>query len=91
MTYDDLMAKVADRVRGERLARGWSYREAGERSGVPFQTITRIETGKTAPTPAVLHRLAVAYGVSVRSFWPDGLATAGPPAEPKGKGRRRKA
>lgn len=52
---------VRSRLRAARLALELTHRAAGERTGVPFQTITRIETGKTVPTIEVIYRLAVGY------------------------------
>lgn len=54
---------VRERLRACRLALDLSHRAAGERTGVPFSTITRIETGKTTPTLDVLWKLCAAYGV----------------------------
>ena len=58
-----LLRQVRDR-------RGWSLRQLGERSGVSYVTIQRIEAGTLSPTVATLEKLAAALGISVREFFP---------------------
>lgn len=58
------------RLRAWRERRGWSLRELGERSGVSYVTIQRIEAGTMSPTVATLEKLARALGVAVRDFFP---------------------
>lgn len=48
------------RLRAWREQRGWSLRELGERSGVSYVTIQRIEAGTMSPTVATLEKLALA-------------------------------
>jgi transcriptional regulator with XRE-family HTH domain len=55
-----------------RRRRGWSLRELGERSGVSYVTIQKIETGTMSPTVATLEKLALALGVSARDLFPAG-------------------
>jgi DNA-binding XRE family transcriptional regulator len=59
---------VRERLRATRKALGLTYRAAGDRTGVPFQTITRVETGKVRPTSEVLFTLAKGYGVSLEEL-----------------------
>lgn len=53
------------RLREARLARGWSQRKLGARSGVRWQTISNIETGYLRPKPTArsLRRLSRALGI----------------------------
>ena len=48
LTPEDVERRLADRVRAERLARGWKQSTLAERSGVSVPTIRRYEkTGRT--------------------------------------------
>ena len=86
--YGRWLAGVRERLRAARLALGLSHRKAGELTGVPFQTITRVETGKVKPTSEVLFKLAKGYGVSLNSVL-CGDPQSEPPAPPKPrKGKR---
>lgn len=58
------LGEVRARLREKRVALGLSFRVASERTGVPFTTIGRVETGKVAPTLEVLFRLARGYGMT---------------------------
>lgn len=69
------LAGVRDRLRAARARCGLSFRAAGDRTGVPFQTITRIEAGRNVPTVDVLFKLARGYGMSLV----DVLCGPGPP------------
>ena len=57
-------------VRMWRERRGLSLRELGEKAGVSYVTIQRIEAGKTSPTVALLEKVAEALGVNVRDLFP---------------------
>ena len=58
------------RLREWRERRGLSTRELGERAGVQFSTVHRIEAGRMSPTVAMLEKLAKALGIDVRDFFP---------------------
>jgi transcriptional regulator with XRE-family HTH domain len=58
------------RLRAWRERRGWSLRELGERSGVSYVTIQKIEAGTMSPTVATLAKLAQALSIAVRDFFP---------------------
>jgi len=62
-------------LRHWRERRGWSLRDLGERSGVSYVTIQRIEAGILSPTVATLEKIAAALGISVREFFPPGPRT----------------
>lgn len=51
------------RLRQLRQERALSLRELGERSGVAFDTINRLELGKQEAQPRTIRRLAEALGV----------------------------
>ncbi len=53
-----------------RTTRGLSLRQLGERSGVSYVTIAKIESGRMSPTVVTLEKLATALGVSVRDLFP---------------------
>jgi transcriptional regulator with XRE-family HTH domain len=58
-----------------RERRAWSVRELGERSGVSYVTISRVENGRMSPTVALLGKLARALGVPARDLLPAGWPT----------------
>lgn len=43
--WDDVLADIGDRIRAERLARGWSETELGRRAGLGRNTVRRLENG----------------------------------------------
>lgn len=57
-------------LRSWRERRGWSLRELGERSGVSYVTIQRIEAGRMSPTVGTLEKLARALGIEARDLFP---------------------
>jgi transcriptional regulator with XRE-family HTH domain len=56
------------RVKAWRTRRGWSLRTLGERSGVHFVTLARIEAGTMSPNLATLEKLARALDVTLRDL-----------------------
>ena len=44
-TADELLQDLAEAIRARRIGQGWSQREAADRSGVPYRTWRRLETG----------------------------------------------
>src|SRR3982750_1880936 len=61
-----LNARIADRVRELRAARGLSLDALATRSGVSRSMISVIERGESSPTAVVLEKLSVGLGVRVR-------------------------
>jgi transcriptional regulator with XRE-family HTH domain len=57
--------RIADRLRLEREARGWTLGEAADRSGVSRAMISKIERREASPTATVLVRLAGAYDLTL--------------------------
>ena len=64
-----------------RKRRGLTLRALGERSGVPYPSIQRIENGQISPTVATLEKLAAALDVPVRELFP---------TEPRPRPRRKR-
>lgn len=62
---DDQGVKLAERVRGEREARGWTLEILAQQSGVSRAMISKIERCEASPTATVLIRLAGAFGLTL--------------------------
>lgn len=70
---------LAARLKAAREAAGLSPQQAGERAGVHFVSIYRIENEERVPTLDVLYKLAAAYGIKeARDLLP-------PPPAPESK------
>lgn len=65
---DDLGSRLAERLRGEREARGWSLNDLAERSSVSRAMISRIERGEASPTAVLLGRLSGAFGLTLSNL-----------------------
>ncbi|MCQ4162525.1 XRE family transcriptional regulator [Roseomonas sp. GC11] len=65
MPVTDTSAQLAQRLKTEREARGWSLTELAERSGVSKAMISKIERDEVSPTAALLGRLSGAFGLSL--------------------------
>jgi transcriptional regulator with XRE-family HTH domain len=59
------------KLRELRLRRALTLRELGELSDVAYDTIHGIETGKQAPRPSTVRKLANALGVMPDVFFAD--------------------
>ncbi|ALN74458.1 XRE family transcriptional regulator [Aureimonas sp. AU20] len=62
---DDSERRLAQHIRREREARGWSLSELAARSDVSKAAISKIERGEVSPTAGVLVRLAEAFGLTL--------------------------
>jgi transcriptional regulator with XRE-family HTH domain len=62
---DDTGSRLAERLKLEREARGWSLAELAERSGVSRGAISKIERGESSPTASLLVRLADAFDLTL--------------------------
>jgi len=49
---------MANRLRAERLRRGWTQTDLGARAHLATSDVSRIETGRFIPYPEQLRRLA---------------------------------
>jgi transcriptional regulator with XRE-family HTH domain len=65
---NDLNARLADRIRGERERRGWSLADLAERAGVSKAMISKIERTEASPTAVLLGRLSGAFGLTLSSL-----------------------
>jgi transcriptional regulator with XRE-family HTH domain len=64
---------IGERVRAERLARGWTQAELARHSGVSQATLSRIEEGHVAsPRLPVLQKLAAALRITIDSLAEEG-------------------
>jgi transcriptional regulator with XRE-family HTH domain len=79
-----LNARIADRVRELRAARGLSLDALATRSGVSRSMISVIERGESSPTAVVLEKLSVGLGVPLATLFDapasDDALPAGPVA-----------
>jgi transcriptional regulator with XRE-family HTH domain len=60
-----LEERLASRLRGLRVERGWSLDALTERSGVSRATLSRIENCEVSPTASVLGQLCAAHGLTM--------------------------
>ncbi len=65
---DDTGTRLAERLKLEREARGWSLADLAERSGVSRGAISKIERGESSPTAGLLVRLADAFDLTIASL-----------------------
>src|SRR6476661_5506817 len=79
-----LNARIADRVRELRAARGLSLDGLATKSGVSRSMISVIERGESSPTAVVLEKLSVGLGVPLATLFDapaaDDALAAGPVA-----------
>jgi transcriptional regulator with XRE-family HTH domain len=62
---DEASTQLANRIRLERDARGWSLADLAERSSVSKATISKIEREEVSPTAVILVRLAAAFDLTL--------------------------
>ncbi len=62
---DATAAPIADRLRLEREARGWTLTDLAVRSGVSRAMISKIERCEASPTATILVRLASAFDLTL--------------------------
>ncbi len=74
---DEQGIRLAERIRGEREARGWSLDALAERSGVSRAMISKIERCEASPTATVLVRLAGAFELTLAGLIARAAATGG--------------
>jgi transcriptional regulator with XRE-family HTH domain len=65
---NDIESRLANRIKTEREARGWSLGELAERSGVSKAMISKIERRESSPTAALLGHLSGAFGLTVSTL-----------------------
>ena len=57
--------RLAARLKGLRIERGWSLDELAGRSSVSRATLSRLENAEVSPTASVLGKLCAAYGLTM--------------------------
>src|SRR5437764_1451541 len=60
---------LAEKLRQEREARGWTLAELAERAGVSRAMISKIERNEASPTAALLGRLSAAFGLTMSQLF----------------------
>lgn len=65
LNVDETGRQLADRIRLERNARGWSLSELAARAGVSKATISKIEREEVSPTAVILVRIAAAFDLTL--------------------------
>lgn len=65
---EELDDSIAQRLRLEREARGWSLADLADRSGVSRAMISKVERGRASPTASVLGRLSGAFGLTLSTL-----------------------
>jgi transcriptional regulator with XRE-family HTH domain len=78
-------ARVRRRLRELRTERGLTLQQVAERASIDLSTLSRLEAGKRRLALDHIPALAAALGVST-----DELLAAGPPQDPRVRGRPRK-
>jgi len=78
MNTDRLTEAVAARLRAERARANLTLREAADKSGVHYVSISRYEQGKL-PTLDALFKLAEAYGIDAGALLPPSESVADAP------------
>lgn len=68
-TLPDVNARIAERVRDLRAARGLSLDALATESGVSRSMISLVERGESSPTAVVLAKLAAGLGVAMASLF----------------------
>ena len=64
---DDAYAEwVGYQLRNARQMQGLTLKQVAAMSGIPFQTIAKIEAGKRSPRAGTLARLVLALGICLR-------------------------
>jgi transcriptional regulator with XRE-family HTH domain len=65
---DETARRLAERLRAEREARGWSIAELAARSGVSRAMISTVERAEASPTAALLGRLSGPFGLTLSAL-----------------------
>jgi transcriptional regulator with XRE-family HTH domain len=68
-TRRDLRARLGERVRELRQARGWTQEALGERSALSYKFVGEIERGRGNPSVETLQRLSAALEVDVTELF----------------------
>ena len=66
---DKAGGSLAQRIRSEREARGWSLAELAGRADVSKAMLSKVERAEASPTAATLSRIATAYGLTLAALF----------------------
>lgn len=69
MSQRDIEANLANRLRSEREARGWTLADLAAQSGVSRAMVSKIERCEASPTAALLGRLSAALGLTLSQLF----------------------
>jgi transcriptional regulator with XRE-family HTH domain len=58
---EELDVRLAERLAGLRVERGWSLEELARRAEISRSTLSRLERGEISPTAALLNKLCAVY------------------------------
>lgn len=100
-THAELLNALARAVRDRRIAQGWTQIEAAERSGMPYRTWRRLETGGEGSIPSLIQAaIALRCEDNLASLFPPPAASsmdellhqqvAAAPPRPRQRATRRK-
>lgn len=65
-----VVMKIGEQVRYERIARALTQRQLAERAGISHATLVNIERNQVDPHVSTIRRLADALGVEPRELLP---------------------
>ena len=75
----EVNARLAARLRGLRVERGFTLDDLAGCAGVSRSMISLVERGESSPTAAVLHRLATGLGTTLASLFAEEGRSEGSP------------
>lgn len=62
---ENMDRRIAQRLHGLRVERGWSLDDLAARSGVSRASLSRLENGEVSPTASVLGKLCAAFALTL--------------------------
>jgi len=65
---EEIVTRLARKIRREREGRGWSLAMLARRAGVSTSMISKIERGEASPTAVLLGRLSAAFGMTISAL-----------------------
>jgi transcriptional regulator with XRE-family HTH domain len=71
---DNVETRLAQCVKAERQARGWSQADLATHAGVAKASVSKIERGEMSPSAGLLVRLAAAFDLTLA--WLHGAAAS---------------
>lgn len=77
---------IGDRVRAKRLAKNMSQYQVAQLAGIRPETMSKLETGKSASSLVTLHKVAPVLDTTIDELMADESAAKPKPTKPtKGK------